>query len=360
MKPMVTNFRLLPDGRWHIGVVAKRTASLEDACHLATTLEQSAPAGEETTAWKPATDVVVRGSIYAASPLREQCAHIELGPHVRKIRATGDRVIEHIAGGAPVFSLPSAFERMPMRFERCYGGFDRGAYERLGDPEADEGLRIGAALDSVSKFAYPRNRRGTGFFVAIDPGRLIGASLPSLDDPDDPVTPERLLRASPEDWVAAPRPVALDWVEPFDFPRSAHWGAPPVTFAGHLPELEERIVTEADLASDRPFPPKPSARSMCGTLLGHRGIRLRGGEDIRLDNLHPTWRHIRTNLPSDAPLVRLQPPGCPWFELEPQLDTVVLDLDAKRLSMVWSAKLEVAGKYPDDELAQVVAEVRWP
>jgi len=362
MTATVINFRVLPEGRWHLGTVIKRCYSLTDGQRIRLAADQQVPVDDEATAWKPSTDVAIRGHVYTSSPggSSEQHASAEIGTMLSVVRATGDRSVEDIVAGVPRFSRPLPFERIPLVFDRCYGGFDRGAHDRLGDWRADHGVGLGADLDSVSRFTYPRNRRGSGFSIAIDLPRLIGSAVPNLDDPENPVVPERLIRASAEDWVAAPPPVALDWIEPLDFPRSAHWGVPPSVHGGRPPELDDGLVSEAELDSPQTFPPIPSPRALCGTRFGHRGIRLRGGEEVRLDNLHPTWRHIRTNLPSDAPIVRMQPPGCPWFDLEPQLDTVVLDLDAERLSMVWSAKLEVAGRYPDDELAQVVAEVRWP
>lgn len=361
MSTTVTNFRLLPEGHWHLGLLVKRTFKMEGGRRFAVAKEQPSPIDEETTAWKAATDVVVRGHVWSASSsAREQRASIEVGTYRQAVRATGARVIEGFSGGIPLFSTPRTFERVPLAFEGCYGGFDRGAYERLGDPKADEGVRSGADLDTVSRFTYPRNRRGIGFHVAVAPDRLVGAPVPSLDEPDDPVTPERLIRAHSDDWPEAPRPVALDWIEPLDFPRSAHWGVPAKILGGRLREKEEGTVSESELEPQRSFPPIPSPRALCGSSFGQQGARLVGGEDIRIDSMHSQWREIRAPVPCNAPAVRLQPPGCPWFDLEPQLDTVVIDLDAERLAMVWSAKLEVAGRYPPDELAQVLAEVRWP
>ncbi len=361
MTAAVANFRLLPEGRWHLGVLVKRTFRVVEGQRFAVAKDQPAPVDEETTAWKPATDVVVRGHVWAASgSAREQRASIEVASYRETVRATGDRVIDGFSGGSPVLSAPASFEKIPFTFDRCYGGFDRGAYERLGDAKADEGVRSGAELETVSRFTYARNRRGIGFRVAVDLARLVGAAVPNLDDPDDPVTPERLIRESSDDWFAAPRPVALDWIEPLDFPRSAHWGVPVDPRGSRLPELEEGTVSEQELQRQASFPPIPSPRALCGTRFGQRGLRLQGGEEVRIENMHSALAQVRASLPRERPAIRLQPPGCPWFDLDPQLDTVVLDLDEERLSMVWSAKLEVAGRYPDDELAQVVAEVRWP
>lgn len=360
---VVTNFRLLPEGRWQLGVVVKRSFRLEDGRRFVVAERQVPPEDEEATAWKPATDVVVRGSLWTyASNGREAIATIEIGPHRDRVRATGDRVVTGASSGRPQVSEPEPFESMPLTYERCYGGFDRGAYDRLGDVIAERCTRVlGLELDDVSRFTYPRNRRGVGFYVGVDADRLKNAPIPNLDDPDDPVEPERLIRSSASDWLNAPVPVALDWIEPGDFPRSAHWGyPPPIGDASSLPELRAGTVSTEEIAARRSFPSIPTPRALCGTRFGHSGLRLHGGEEIRLDNLHASWRQIRANLPREAPAIRLQPPGCPWFDLEPQLDTVVLDLDAERLAMVWSAKLEVAGPYPEEELALTVTEVRWP
>jgi hypothetical protein len=336
---------------------------LEDGRRFVVAERQVPPEDEEATAWKPATDVVVRGSLWTyVSDGREAIATIEIGPHRARVRATGDRVITGLSNGRAQVSEPKSFESMPLTHERCYGGFDRGAHDRLGDAVAERCTRVlGLELDDVSRFTYPRNRRGLGFYVGVDADRLKDAPIPNLDDPNDPIEPEDLVRSSADDWLNAQVPVALDWIEPGDFPRSAHWGyPPPIGDTSTLPELRAGTVSTEEIAARRSFPSIPAPRALCGTRFGHSGLRLHGGEEIRLDNLHASWRQIRANLPREAPAIRLQPPGCPWFDLEPQLDTVVLDLDAERLAMVWSAKLEVAGPYPEEELALTVTEVRWP
>jgi hypothetical protein len=362
MKPLVTNFRLLPGGRWHLGLVVCTVHRLIAGRRFEVAQRLTEPADEETTAWKPGTDVVVRGSVYASgAPKREVSAVVEMGPHRAMIRATGDRIIEGFSSGRPVFSTPREFECMRLEATRAYGGFDRGAYERVGDSFADESVRMGAELDSSSRFTYPRNRRGCGYAVSLQLERLLETRVPNLDYPDDPVTPERLIRESAHDWVDAPRPVLLDWVEPTDFPRAAHWRVlhPVARVDSRRLSASERALLEPADLEEGGVAPVTSPRALNGSLLGLTGLRVEAGAELRLTNLHREHAEVFAHLPADRPGLRMRPPGCFWFDLEPQLDTIVLDVDEDTLRMVWTGKLEVAGRYPDDEVAEVETEVRW-
>lgn len=79
-----------------------------------------------------------------------------------------------------------------------------------------------------------------------------------------------------------------------------------------------------------------------------------------LASLHPSLQELAFSLPCDRPDLRIRPPGCPLLDLDPQLDCVYLEPDREMVSLVWSGSLQVACRYPPEDLAQVSHEIRWP
>ena len=176
---LLTQFRRLPDAEWHIGLVVRREYRLVNGIRWASSTTQGLPEGDEATSWKAFTDIVFRGHIYNHGAVPTECvSNIVLGSASRNIRATGDRMIEGQAGGIPVWSSPAPLERIDLSFERSYGGFDRSAYERDGDVFAELALDGGADLSSVSRFSYPRNYRGCGYYVGELPSIARGCLVP--------------------------------------------------------------------------------------------------------------------------------------------------------------------------------------
>ncbi len=363
-------FRLAGDGAWHLGLLARRSYHWDSDGSLRVSTEQRRPIDEEATAAKPCTDVVLEGAIYApGGGLRSVVAQLEVGDVVRRIRANGPREIVDSRGGHAEWSSPRVFDRAPLSRELAYGGFDSVAFEREGDDAALAAAELGADVCVVSRFAYPRNAQGIGFYMADNGVANRGRAVPCLEDPDDPVLPERLLRSGPLDWIDAPIPACWGWSEPDDFPRSRLLGFHVDHRAPLRPvrEIELGALDPADLA-DRPAPAgltglphglagEPRSHQAASPGLGTR--RLSGGETIRLTNLEPARGERLLRLPRALPSLLLRPPGCDHFELEPQIDSVVIRPDARELSIVYSGRLRVAGRYPEVELALVESAVRW-
>ena len=96
---------------------------------------------------KPGTDVVLVGHAYAGA--RHQ-ATVDVGLRVGKlqkvVRVTGDRIWARAAFTWVMSSPPVAFERLPLVYERAFGGVDRS------DPAQPSG--------------DDRNPVGTGFAAA--------------------------------------------------------------------------------------------------------------------------------------------------------------------------------------------------
>jgi len=369
----IQNFRRAPEYHWHLGVVAKRTYVIEgDRCVPAEAQERLLGPEDEheggqsfrdkdTYGFKPATDVVVHGSAFSAgAEVTEITASVEIGDLARRVRVHGDRRVETVSGLTAAFSRAAPFSSMPLSYERSYGGFDARAAQLLGDELADVIASLGVDFADASCFTYPRNARGVGFFVAVETERAVGTLLPNLEDPEDPLLPEHFFCPSWDRWMDQPIPGALDWALPSDFPRCVYHDLIPEHTSRQraLREIALGALTEEDLAPTELLSP-PRARAANGAAPGLSRVRLVGGEPVRLVHLHPSLRELVFRLPQEQPELTIQPPGCPVLPLEAMLDTVHIEPDRGRLSLVWSGSLRVASRYPPDDLAQVKHMVKW-
>jgi len=364
-------FRLCGDGAWHLGVAVRRSFTWSKDGAISVSERQRAPVDDEGTAFKPKTDVVVEGHVYAPTAgAREVISQVEIEGLRRRIRACGKREVVSCNGGSSEWSRAEPFDRIQLARSNAYGGFDEVAFSREGDDDADAAVRLGAELSIVSRFAYPRNAQGIGFYMVDNREANIGRPVPSLDDPDDPVLPERLLRESTRDWIDAPVPAWWGWSEPDDFPRSHLLGFT----ADHLspkrrvremelgalepPDLERRSAPQG--LEGLPYGLVDEPRAHLAAAPGMATRRLVGGETIRLVNLEPNRPERLLRVPRASPALRVRPPGCNWLDLEPQIDSLVIRPDDLELALVFTAKLRVAGQYPDDELQQVELAIDWP
>ena len=139
---------------------------------------------------KPTTDVLVHGDALALKGRRATSMEVSLraGPLYKRLRVTGDRIWETGVLG-PRMSEPMPFERMPVTYERAYGGWDRSAAQ----PE-DHRLE-------------ERNPVGSGF--ALRPENCKGMCLPNIEYPDQLVS----------GWKDRPAPAGMNVVDCAWLPR---------------------------------------------------------------------------------------------------------------------------------------------
>jgi hypothetical protein len=114
---------------------------------------------------KPATDILVHGDAIAPKGKRVAALDVSLrvGPIKKHLRVTGDRSWEKGVLGIRM-SAPQPFERMPLVYERAYGGWDR------------------SHSDVEQHRLEGRNPVGTGFAVREE--NCVGMPLPNIEDPD--------------------------------------------------------------------------------------------------------------------------------------------------------------------------------
>jgi hypothetical protein len=111
---------------------------------------------------KPGTDVVVAGHGWAphgrAAP--HSAVRVKVAERDKTVAIFGDRTWRRGGG----LSSPQPFEKMPLVYERAYGGRHKLA-------------STGAVL------AEPSNPAGCGFLGRRSPDELIGAPVPNIEDP---------------------------------------------------------------------------------------------------------------------------------------------------------------------------------
>jgi hypothetical protein len=242
---------------------------------------------------KPATDVLLLGSAHAPDgrPVPWMDVTLTAGPLRRMVRVFGDR--EWRAGATVAATAPQPFERMPLVWERAFGGTDQAKGELRGES---------------------RNPVGAGFRAADGEKPLDGLALPNLEDPLDPIT----------SWKQQPAPVAFA-------PLSAHW-QPRLSFAGTYDEAWQggRAPYLPEDFDPRFFQLAPDGLVAAGYF--------RGGEIIEVTGVTPAGR-LAFRLPT-LPLSIRYHLDAATEPVEAALDTVLIEPDALRVILVWRAVLQ--------------------
>jgi len=250
----------------------------------------------ETAFVKPGTDVVLVGHAHADHVgCTEMDVRFELGPVKKRLRVTGDRRWEKgLLGANP--SQPEPFERMPLVWERAFGGWDR------------------HAEDEAKHRSEPRNPLGVGYHRRFAP-LVDGAPLPNIEDPRD---------------------------------RQASYAgrcAPAGTgFIGHDWEPRRKLAGTYDAKWDqtrRPLLPVDFDRRFFHSAPDGFVVEggLRGDERGLVEGATPEGR-LPFALPGVAPpRVHVDLVRGAAADLETRLDTVVVDTDTRCLYLTWRAHL---------------------
>jgi hypothetical protein len=244
---------------------------------------------------KPNTDVLVNGCAYAPSGKQVPNVDVQLavGPIKKRLRVFGERVWESRLVGGPSISAPQAFESMPIRYERAFGGWDRAA-----DYPKDH------RLDA-------RNPVGTAF--AIKAAHCVGSSLPNVEYPNGLIG----------SWKDHPQPAGFGAIE-------CHW-SPRRELAGTYDERwqKERFplwAQDFDSSYNNCAPADQQARGY-----------LRGGESVELINFTPSGR-LAFQLPKVYPFFETRF-GRKKIEHRAKLCTVIIEPEHPRLIMAWQTSL---------------------
>jgi len=296
----------------------------------------------EHTAFKLATDVVVIGKAHApAGTLVQQLdATVEVSGRKKVTRVVGDRRCIHRSNKPPVFTDPTPFVEMEIRYDKAYGGAD---------------------LKSVPDLAfyYPRNHRGVGVVLKNISEIVEGLPLPNLENPEDLLTPERVVLEEPERWNDQPLPQGFGWFQKTWYPRCSFASAMPpfVTVDTVLREEALGLVPQGQIRLSRQFKlPRFDLRFENGASLGLALPYLVGGETVRLVNLTPSGE-LTFDVPHDEPRIMLDI-GLGENALSPILQTMCIRVEDNQLDLVWAGAHAYPGWDWLPEMKRMVAEVR--
>ncbi|HLL54429.1 MAG TPA: DUF2169 domain-containing protein [Myxococcaceae bacterium] len=266
----------------------------------------------ECALWKVATDVVLVGAAVAPDKsTTELLVALQMGALRKTVRVTGDRTWYKSLGRISM-TRPLPFERIPLRYERAFGGWDRSA----SDPKQHR-------FDG-------RNPVGTGF-RANARNFQEGLRLPNLEDPRLPLRE-----------FGQVVPVAcFGFTSPHWQPRSAYGGT----------------YDEAWTRERMPLLPKNFDRrffSAASEGLVAPGY-LNGREPVTIINASSAGR-LAFTLPGVTPRLRVERVDDEDVEPALNLDTVILDTEANRVFLLWRGNLLLDEGPPDLVSLEVTAE----
>jgi hypothetical protein len=212
-----------------------------------------------------------------------------VGTVQKLLRVSGDRTWRGFG-----MSSPQEFTRMPLVYERAYGGVD----SRSADPEKDWEWR---------------NPAGVGFAISRD--NLTGSALPNVEYPDETVS----------SWTDRPRPAGFT-------PIGSHW-QPRASFAGTYDDrwMRERQPLLPDDFDDRHFQTVPPDQQAPEFMRGGEpvvliGVTARGRLDFVLPRVFPGFETRFSD-------------GSREFHADRKLHTIILEPDFPRVSLVWHSAL---------------------
>lgn len=288
-------------GTWDVG-----PAGLTLAAEQLPVLLEGLPYGDPATSsyryepesgWpKPATDVVLVGSAVAPRPgTTELLVALQVGPLKKGVRVVGDRAF-YKALASVGMTRPLPFERIPLQWERAFGGWDR------------------SNPDPARHAFEPRNPVGVGFRGSGSRFEE-GLRCPNLEDPARPF----------KGWGDRPPPAGFGFLSPSWEPRPRHAGT-------YDKRWEEERAPLLPRDFDRRF---LSAASPGLVAAGH----LRGDEPVVVTGVTPTGGYAFRLPGVGAPTVLVERGDQEDALVTTRLDTVILDTDARKLVLRWCGEL---------------------
>ncbi|MDA3960419.1 MAG: DUF2169 domain-containing protein [Planctomycetota bacterium] len=310
---------------------------------------------------KPRTDVVVRGHAWNPGTERSYTAAVQVGASGKIMRVFGERSLRHGAHGL-AFGDPEPLESVPLHAGSAYGGIDAIAEERAGYPARDllpylDGEEA-AQLERYVLHHYPRNPAGRGYLITADAESLAACRLPLLEDPDDLLTPERLVLGKREVWWQAPVPAYTGWMDLSWFPRSCFFGIREAV-AGDVvwPEVQRGFI-ELN-ACDPVHPPRLNHAASNGAALGLRFEHLRGDERVVVTNCKRGLGRWEFRLPGERPRMHITLASGVTVKARAVLQTVDIEPDDDRVALVWRCAVSADRPYRPEDLAAVGIDIRW-
>lgn len=332
-----------PDGEYILSVLVKRSYRLVPGQHCVRAeadlklfpaevfyddpMNSAVKYESDFIPYKVATDVVFNAWAYAPDgrPVQALTASVAVAGKGKDILVIGDRACCYREDAPPVFTEPEPFTRMEIRYERAYGGTDIWS-----DPKVP--------------CAYARNHLGRGFVIGSSRKVIDKLPLPNLEDPKQPLTPERLATGHFIAWERQPLPQSFGWVSKIWRPRSLLAGVLPAdrrveqemrrVYAAALPP-EQREVYASNPLPDMDF------RFFNGAQPELTFPFLTGEEEMRTVNLSPEGE-LNFQLPGERPGIGLEI-GSGIQEPPVVLHTVMVRMEERQVDLVWRGAVSYPG-----------------
>ncbi len=275
-------------------------------------------------AYKPTTDVVIKGS--AQCPQNKKAYHLDLeaiiGPYKKTVRVFGNRQVKQRAFRGYSIGDPEPFEKIELGYRNAYGGI--------------------ASSKNGTIYSYYPNPIGKGFYLkgGFDEDSVVFA-LPNLEDPDSPLTEEQLILSSIEDWKSAPRPASFGWTRRNFFPRYIYAGVLPEYLDAAKESMKQQKANNPGAAPAADIP-RMDFRVYQGASDGLWGEKLKGNEKVKLTYFDREYPNFECALPDEYPTLTIDKGDGPQ-ELERNLQTVMIDMDKKIMTLVWRGSLVYGG-----------------
>jgi hypothetical protein len=315
----------------------------------------------EMAPYKPKTDVIVRGKAYAPNgvPVPEFEVSFQVGPLRKRLRILGPRratwqppqkeTDKELVPRPPLISEPKPIAKLPLSWKNAWGGWSPLV------PWLPPKMREGKPEESAGTVPCPFNTIGKGFAIGHSRLAIDGLELPGIEDPDRPILPEQLGRdpARLMEWDIVP--AGCGPVSKGSWMRACFAGFDPVAKKEAQVRIDEMVVgMDPNKPDDVPTirslleyqPPDLDGRFYNAAPLDQQVDSLKGDETVRLVNLDKNGK-TAFNLPGKAPIVTLDR-GRGLEAVAPRLDTLVIDREAERVTLVWRGRLRMASL---DEMA---------
>ncbi|WP_434388719.1 DUF2169 family type VI secretion system accessory protein [Melittangium boletus] len=260
---------------------------------------------------KPATDVALIGHAYAPHKgATEVLVALQVGSLKKVVRVVGERTWFKSLGRVAA-TKPLPFEKLPLTWERAFGGWDR--------------------TDADKPIFEPRNPVGTGFRAS--PRHFEeGLKLPNLEDPVEPL----------REFGQKVTPVGFGFTSP-------HW-QPRAKYAGTYDEVWSK--TRRPLLP-RDFNPRFFNAAAPGLVAPSY---LRGDEPVVIAGASPKGR-LAFALPGQStPTITVRLAGDEDVIPPLRLDTVILDLDAKQVLLLWRGRVPLGQGFHEVLALRVTAQ----
>jgi hypothetical protein len=241
---------------------------------------------------KPRVDVLLAGALSFSDPVTEVDSELVVGARLRKcVRVFGDRVWARGVVVGTELTRPFPVSRVPIAWERSYGGFD---------PEDPARVDL-------------RNPAGSG--AATNPAFLEGRPAPNFEDP------KALIGSA----FGRPSPVGFG-------PAASHW-QPRIGFAG--------TYDETWASTRRPLPPVDfDPRYFNVAPIDQQIDGYTAGELVHLVSMTVTG-HDRWRLPAfSVPVASVTAEE--FIEGTAEVDTIVIEPEGRRFSLVARAQMHLS------------------